>query len=122
MSVPVPANLRPIVRILGTDGAIDFLRRFGGAELYFAVSPKGRSEVEKMVGAEKTAALADAHLPRRIPLGKRWIAAVWHSRGLSKAEIARRLNVTDVTVRGWLKEPEKRRRAAGEPPAQPRLL
>lgn len=104
MTIPVPAKLQPFVRILGTDGAIRFLLRFGGAELYLTTTPKGKSEVEKMCGPEKVALLADAFLPRRMPLGKEWIAQVWHSEGLSKAEIARRLNVTDVTVRTYLKK------------------
>ncbi|WP_172298315.1 helix-turn-helix domain-containing protein [Pseudoruegeria sp. HB172150] len=121
MSVPVPANLRPFVRILGTDGAIDFLLSFGGSEVYFAVSPKGKSRVEQMVGYDKAAALCQAHLPSRIPTGKPWIAAVWHARGLPKAEIARRLHVADKTVRSWLNRPTPPARPPDDP-RQPRFL
>jgi DNA-binding transcriptional regulator YiaG len=108
--IPVPANLEPYVRVLGVDLAIMFLTEFGGAELYLARQPKGRSRVAKLIGTERAALLAEAaeHLPRRVPLGKRWIAQVYRERGLSTAEIARRLRTSDVTVRGWLKPPDRR--------------
>ena len=48
------------------------------------------------------AELAAVGLPRRVPTAKPWLASVMKSRGLSHAEIARRLHVSDVTVRGWL--------------------
>ncbi|WP_444443194.1 hypothetical protein [Rhodobacter capsulatus] len=54
-------------------------------------------------GIERAAEIARTaeHLPRRVPLAKEWIAAVWSNQGLTDAEIARRLHVTDVTVRAW---------------------
>lgn len=101
-----PAHVEPFVRVLGVDGAIGFLLQFGGAEAYLTRSPKGRSAIAAEYGAETAARIAEAaeHLPRRMPLAKEWIAAVWSSRGLSDAEIARRLHVTDVTVRAWRKK------------------
>lgn len=101
-----PAHVEPFVRVLGTDGAVEFLLTFGGAELYFTETPKARSRLVALVGRDKAVALARAaeQLPRRVPTAKPWIAAVLKSRGLSHAEIARRLHVTDVTVRGWLRK------------------
>ncbi len=98
-----PAHVEPFVRVLGEDEAIRFLLTFGGAELYHATSPKGRSRLAEEFGIERAAAIARAaeHLPRRVPLAKEWIAAVWSNQGLTDAEIARRLHVTDVTVRAW---------------------
>lgn len=100
---PPPAHIAPYVHVLGPELAVRFLLSFGGAELYLAANPKGRSRVAGLVGVEKAAALAGEFLPRRVPTAKPWIATVWRSQGLPVAEIARRLHVSDVTVRNWLR-------------------
>lgn len=94
------------VEAIGLDSTIEFLLHFGGAEIYLTDTPKDRSQVVKVIGYDKTVALAGVieRLPRRVPLAKPWIAAVLHAKGLSKSEIARRLRVTDVTVRGYLRD------------------
>lgn len=111
-----PAHVQAYVDLLGPELAITFLLTFGGAELYLAASPKGRSRLAEVIGIEAATDMARIaeQLPRRVPVAKPWIAQVWKSRGLSTAEIARRLHVTDVTVRGWLRrvqavEPENTR-------------
>lgn len=78
---------------------------FGGADLYLTPTPKGRSRLAGLVGHAKAAELAEAaaHLPRRIPTAKPWVAAVYRAQGLPVAEIARKLHVSDVTVRAYLK-------------------
>jgi hypothetical protein len=103
-----PAQVEPYVRVLGIDDTIVFLLTFGGAELYLPRTPKGRSRLAELFGVEKAAALAEAaeFMPKRVPLAKPWIAKVWHARGLSQAEIARRLHVSDVTVRRYLASDE----------------
>ncbi|WP_386173173.1 helix-turn-helix domain-containing protein [Sulfitobacter sp. R86518] len=99
-----PANIQVYEDILGTDGAVEFLLTFGGAELYMPTDPKGGSKVAQLVGIEKARALADAShaMKARIPTAKRWIAQVLKSKGLPVAEIARKLHMTDVTVRKYL--------------------
>ena len=85
---------------------MQFLMTYGGAELYFADDPKGRASHEAMLGHDKAKALA-AHpgvSQRRIPLARRWLAAMLRWQGNSSAGIARQLRVTDVSVRRWLKE------------------
>ena len=119
----VPAQLQAYVDVLGIDGTVAFLLEFGGAEIYLTTAPKSRSRVVKLVGREKAIALArlQDRLQARVPLVKPWIAAVMFARGLSKAEIARRLHVTDVTVRNWLKaggRDGKSPRAPGQGPEQ----
>lgn len=99
---PPPAHVEPYVRVLGPELAFDFLMHFGGAELYLSPTPKGRSEVEKLIGADKVAELAALDLPRRVPTAKPWLAAVLKKQGLSHAKIATTLHTTDVTVRSWL--------------------
>lgn len=120
---PPPAQLEPYVRVLGVDDALRFFEAFGGAELYLAADPKGRSQLVEVIGLEKARALSqeDARrgLPRRVPLGQPWVAAVLFARGLSKAQIARRMHTTDVTVRKWLKASAQ---PAQHDPRQPRLL
>ncbi|TDE40945.1 helix-turn-helix domain-containing protein [Antarcticimicrobium sediminis] len=99
-----PAHIAPYVRVLGQDGALAFLLELGGAELYIAKSPKGRSRLVQVVGQDKAEALARVadELPSRIPTAKPWIARVLKAKGLPVAEIARKLHTTDVTVRKYL--------------------
>ncbi|MDK3072745.1 helix-turn-helix domain-containing protein [Sedimentitalea sp. JM2-8] len=101
------AQVAPYVDVLGQDLTVAFLLEFGGAEIYLAVSPKSRSRVAQLVGREKAEALARVsdRLQRRVPLANQWIAGVLKSKGLSHAEIARRMRTTDVTVRKWLSQP-----------------
>lgn len=122
---PIPAQLEPFVRVLGPDDAVTFLMTFGGAEMYFAKAPKGRSRLAQVLGFEKAEALAaeaesNPSMPRRIPLGKAWIAQLHHQRGLPVAEIARRLHTTDVTVRKYLAN--RGESTPVEDPRQPRLF
>jgi hypothetical protein len=100
------AQVAPYVNILGIDLAVEFLLTFGGAKLALSVDPKGRSQLEALVGPEKARMLgANAHrCQRRVPLAKRWLAAYLSWKGQSAANIARQLRVTDQSVRKWLKE------------------
>ncbi|MEL6639733.1 MAG: helix-turn-helix domain-containing protein [Pseudomonadota bacterium] len=100
------AQVEPFVRVLGEQKAIEFLLRFGGAELYLSRRPRPNSTLAKLVGRDQAAALAivSDRLPRRIPTAKPWIAKVLFSQGRSKASIARELHVSDVSVRKWLKD------------------
>lgn len=110
---PPPANIAAIVKVLGADMAITFLLTFGGAELYLAQEPKGVSQVETVIGADRTRALQAAlgSYPRRIPLAKAWLARCLAVRGETASSIARTLRTTDVTVRRMLAavEPDRKR-------------
>lgn len=101
-----PAQVQPFVDVFGTDGAVTFLLAFGGAELYIPADPKGASQLVEVMGLEAARALsAEAQrviIPKRIPTAKPWVARVLFTRGLPKAEIARRLHASDVAVRRWL--------------------
>ncbi|MDO9639667.1 MAG: helix-turn-helix domain-containing protein [Pseudotabrizicola sp.] len=104
---PPPAQLEPYVRILGVDGAVTFFSSFGGAELVYSQNPR-RSQLAEIMGLDAARALAEEDarrgLPRRVPLGKPWVAQVMKSKGLPVAEIARRMHASDVAVRRWLKQ------------------
>ena len=99
-----PAHVEPYVRVLGVEGARDFLLTFGGSEVYFPARPGARSQVAARVGPERAAALGEAlgHLKARVPTAKPWLAACMIAEGKTIAETVRVLHVTDVTVRRWL--------------------
>lgn len=104
---PPPAHLEPYVTALGVEAAIELFLAFGGTFLYIPRDPKGRSELVKVLGLPKAQALADlaarTSLPRRLPIGKKWIAQVLKSQGLPEAKIATRLHVSNVTVTNYLR-------------------
>lgn len=106
----VPANLAPFINTLGFDKGIEFLLRFGGSAMYLPKKPQdGRSMASSLLTADEIIALSQA-IDRdylRIPVGKKFIAVYLHSRGISIGEIARRLHMTDVTIRGWLKKADQ---------------
>jgi hypothetical protein len=112
MTPPPPAHLEPYVTALGVETAIELFLTFGGTYLYIPRDPKGRSELVKVLGMEKAQALADladrVHLPRRMPIGKKWIAQVLKSQGLPEAKIATRLHVSNVTVTNMLRGDSRR--------------
>lgn len=110
-----PAHIQPYLDVLGVDDTIDFLLTFGGAELSLRDNPR-TGKLVQMFGRDKAIALAKAaaHLPRRIPLAKPWIAQQLNEKGLSVAAIARSLHVSDVSVRAYLK------RAGPRKPPDPR--
>lgn len=108
---PPPAHLEPYVSALGVEAAIELFLNFGGTFLYIPRDPKGRSELVKVLGLEKAQALADlaqrTALPRRLPIGKTWIARVLKSQGLPEAKIATRLHVTNVAVTNMLRSGQR---------------
>ncbi|WP_209279418.1 helix-turn-helix domain-containing protein [Parasedimentitalea huanghaiensis] len=102
------AQVQPYFEALGLEDTLNFLEAFGGSEIYIAENPTPRSQVVDIVGHAKARALFALveRLPARVPLAQQWRAQVYKSMGLKKAEIARKLGVTDVTVRKWLKPSE----------------
>ena len=54
-------------------------------------------------------------LPRRLPIGKKWIAQVLKSQGLPEAKIATRLHVSNVTVTSYLRGDQMRARDPRQP-------
>lgn len=106
----VPAQLDAIVEALGVDDTVEFLLTFGGTELYIAPRPTRNGAICKKFGMQKAQALGKVadRLPARMPIQKPWIAKVLAANGLTGVEIARKLHVTDYTVRRYLNGSEKR--------------
>lgn len=122
---PPPAQIEAIVRALGPEDAVTYLMEFGGAELYVARTPGTRSRVVALLGREKAEALAHAaenspSWPRRVPLAKGWLAQVLRARGLPNAEIARKLRMSEDTVRRHLAASVST--SPQDDPRQPRFL
>lgn len=120
---PLPrttAQVQPYVEVLGIDLTIEFLLAFGGAEIYITGHPRSRSRVTELVGAENARELerVSYKLQRRVPLAREWIGLVLHSQGLSIADIARKLHVTEVSVRAWLKKARSGGRTRRDGPQQ----
>lgn len=95
------------------DDAVEFTLAFGGAELHVSKNPKRDSPIVKHFGMQKAQALAKVadRIPARIPIPKRWLAQHFASKGLTQAQIARKLHTTDVTVGRYLgtrKQPDPR--------------
>lgn len=103
---PLPtAQVEPFVEVLGTELTVVFLLEFGGAELYVGSRFLIHGEVAQLLGIPKATALGEIshRLPRRIPLAKQWLSKCLLAEGHSKAAIARKLRVSDVSVRRWLR-------------------
>lgn len=104
--MPKPsAQVQPYVDALGAELAVLFLIEMGGAEVYLAATPKGKSQAEALVGAERLAALArhpTLQAKHRVPLANEWLARMLHWQGRGTAEIARQLRLTDTTVRRYI--------------------
>ena len=109
---PVPAHLEALVEALGPDRAVVFLLAFGGGELYVGARPAETSKLVQTMGKEDAAKVARIRdkLPRNIPLGKPWVANVLRMKGLSVAEIATTLHVSEPTVRKYLNGKQGHRR------------
>ncbi|MGR3481654.1 helix-turn-helix domain-containing protein [Salipiger marinus] len=100
-----PAHVAPYVEVLGHDLTVAFLLEFGGARLYWARDPKGRSEAEALIGPEKLRDLGRVWGGEvsRVPTARVWLAHALHAWGLPVNQIARRLHVTDVAVGKYLR-------------------
>jgi len=99
-----PAEVERYFEALGFELGLKFIETFGGTKVRFNESPRRQSKLVLLVGYPGARALweVSARLPARVPLVKGWRARVYLSKGLSRAAIARKLGVTDETVRGYL--------------------
>ncbi|WP_202977650.1 helix-turn-helix domain-containing protein [Parasedimentitalea marina] len=99
------AQVEPYFEVLGLTDTLRFIEEFGGTEIYIAKNPRTRSSVVALLGFDKANALTSIshRLQPRVPLAKKWRACAYKAQGLATVEIARKLGVTDVAVRNWLK-------------------
>lgn len=105
---PMPrptAQVEPYVRALAPELAVTFLLHYGGAELYVRRDRFDAAEYLPLIGDEGARSLANyAHkMQKRVPLAKTWMTLMLDWQGHSVTEIARKLRVSDVSVRRMLK-------------------
>lgn len=108
LSRPMPrptAQVAPYVNALGAELAVTFLLHYGGGELYIRTNPNGATDYAALVGVDGARALADHAdtMQKRVPLAKSWLTAMLDWQGYSVTEIARKLRISDVSVRARLK-------------------
>jgi hypothetical protein len=100
-----PAQVAAYVEVLGPDLAVSFLLEFGGAELYLAADPRGRSALEQFVGYDMAKALGahpNLQMVQRIPLARKWLVLMLAWQGHPHAQIARMVRVASSTVRRYV--------------------
>lgn len=110
LNVQVPAEIALYVEELGHVLAIELFLTMGGAYCYFAVEPAPGSEISRVIGAEGVSRigrrLKASDRPGanrvRVPLAKAWVARYLFAEGWTIADIARRVRVSDVTVKKYL--------------------
>lgn len=105
MTDPVPANLQGYVQVLGIEGTIALVERFGGARLYLPRTPQADGPLAQALGLEAAQRLGQAMgggEAVKIPLAKKWLARHYRGLGWSVARIARHLRCSDTTVYGYL--------------------
>lgn len=102
----IPAHLQPYIEALGEDLGIEFLLSFGGSYVYLSERPQARSPIVELLGDQQSIALAKriGTGSLRVPVGKPFIARHFRAKGWTVNAIARKLHVTDVTVRSWTKQ------------------
>lgn len=101
----VTAQVDPYVKSLGPELAVTFLLHYGGAELYIRTRPDAGTGYADLIGLDGAKSLAEYtdRMQRRVPLAKSWLTAMLDWQGYSVPEIARKLRVSDVSVRRMLK-------------------
>jgi hypothetical protein len=105
-AMPRPtAQVQPYVDAMGTEKAMEFILHFGGAELWIPKTLRGDTEFESLIGPEAAQALAERseRLQKRVPLAKAWLVAMMDWQGVPASQIARRLRISDISVRRMLK-------------------
>lgn len=99
-----PAEIKPIVELVGEAAALQLVEAFGGLRIEVPSRVSATGVLGRAVGVDAAQALVKACGGARlyVPLCKRWRGQVMRQAGASYAEIARRLNVSEQTVWNWL--------------------
>ncbi len=95
-----------LIEVLGEDGAIDLAEAFGGTRLYVATSVKANRKIVKAMGEDVATALMERFSPCviKVPLLREQRAIRYSEQGLSCAQIASRLVMTERGVQRALKK------------------
>ena len=110
-----PAELAWLTDLIGAEATFALVERASGKRVYVPGAPKPESTLAKLIGPAAAAALAEGFGREHIvvPLCKAWRARVYLAQGVSRSDIAHRLQVSRNTVRLFL---HGRNDAAAEAP------
>ncbi len=116
-----PPEIAHFVELIGEAATLMLLEQHGGTRITF---PAGAdTNIGRLLGAAAAASLFDhfGHERVAIPLAKRWRARVYRTRGMSYAQIARKLGCNEATVWKHLNQPlqSEQFEMALTPPTQP---
>lgn len=84
-------------RIIGDDAFMKLLERHAGVRLYM---PRAGASLARLIGRENVSQLAERYAGSyiRVPLARDFRVRVYREAGLSNAQIALRLGVTETAV------------------------
>ncbi len=94
-----PPELRPLAQVVGLEGLFRLLEWRGGTRLPVPIRPAG-STIAAALGETTAAALVEhwGGLTLKVPIARLWRVQVHHAHGLSYAEIATRVGLTEAGV------------------------
>jgi hypothetical protein len=97
---PPTAECARLVQIMGAEGALALIEWRGGDRMYVPKSFDPASELVLTVGAEATRALVEklGGEYAKVPQAREWRILIYRQRGLSYAEIARKLTCSQSMI------------------------
>ncbi|MTW19111.1 hypothetical protein GJ689_23205 [Rhodoplanes serenus] len=93
-----PPEVMRLAEVIGEPAALALIEAFPGLRIYVPRSPTER--IMAAIGAEAAAQLARAYGGEylKVPAAKQWRVTIYRTRGLSYADIARRVGSTEDGV------------------------
>lgn len=94
-------GVAPIARLIGPEAALKLVERRGGTRLYVPRKDCGNNKTfNALVGIDVAGAIIDHYSGCiiKVPLGREWRIHVYHEAGLSYADIAVLLSISESTV------------------------
>lgn len=108
------------VNVLGLELAATLFLNFGGTVVYFANRPQEHAALSQTIGSDACERIS-AELTRRsrepwarVPLANLFLARFLRSQGNKTAQIARKLRISDWSVRRYLQSDDKRAKVAAK--------
>ncbi|RIV82972.1 hypothetical protein D2V17_14315 [Aurantiacibacter xanthus] len=89
-----------LIALLGDGAFIALVEAFGGTRVYIPVTPDADHEIAAAIGTDMAHRLGQRYAPAvlRIPLARAFRARHYRAKGLSNAQIARALGITESGV------------------------
>lgn len=96
-----------LLELLGEGGALRLIELYGGTRLWVPLHLPGDHALTQQLGAAITARLIQyfGGSQIQVPMARRWRARIYHRRGMTYREMARRLGCTEAAVYKALRTP-----------------